>query len=490
MLLVIVTITTTKTHDLHISNINNQPILILEKYRCKIQVGNFNIIHTINITDLETTINLLTHIVYSKSNNALANIVKHKIKNLYSNLNQIKPNSRRKRSLDLIGTTWKWIGGSPDAHDLQIINSTMNELIESNNLQFKFNQQLGQKIKDLTNEMRLIIETKQTNKLILSEIDTLTTIINIDTINKILEEIQEAISLSKMSVTSNKILSSREISIIKQILEDQGVKIDLPDEAITYVTPKIAVNKETLLYILKVPELQKEESRVIQIFPLNHNNSIIKDYPKFLLQHKRILYTTTHPEEYVQQYSFINRFTDDCIYPLVMGTSSHCVAQPEYSTTANYIADNLLLIGNANGHLMMSDCGPDDRKMYGNFLITFSNCTIHFEKQRFTSKEIFTKTPLFYGATYNIAIDRQIAEDTLASLDNRTLHNRKQIQHIYLQQSRNTLWNWSLLSGIAFSTMVTIAIIVFAYLYFSHLTTQILNKIKKRKDKVPPSLDA
>nr|XP_029725075.1 uncharacterized protein LOC115265015 [Aedes albopictus] len=471
-----------QAQNLQILNLNDQPILILNKYPCKIQIGNFRIIHEINITDLETTINMLTNLAYKNIDNPLANIVKHKIKNLYSNFNQIRPNTRYTRSLDIIGSTWKWIGGSPDAHDLKIINSTMNDLIKSNNLQFQFNEQLGQRVRALTNEMRKMIEINQANKLILNEIDTLSTIINIDTINKILEEIQEAISLSKVSVTSNKILSTREITIIKNILEDQGVNIDLPDEAISFVTPKIAVNKETLLYILKVPELQKEESKIIQIFPLNHNNSIIKAYPKYLIQHKMILYTTTHPEKYVQQHSYINKFADDCIYPMVMGTSSHCEAQQEYSTTADYIADNLLLITNAKNQMMMSNCGPDNRTMNGNFLITFSNCSILFEKQKFTSKEIITKTPVLDGATYNIAINRKFSENTLESLDNRTLKNRKQIQHIYLQQSRNEIWNWSLLSGITISTLVTITIIVFAYFYFSHLTMGILNKIKKKKN--------
>ena len=91
----------------------------------------------------------------------------------------------------------------------------MNTLIENNNIQYQVNRQLGQRIKILTNEMEKLIEDKQTNEPIIDEIDSLTTIINIETINKILEEIQEAITLSKVSVTSNKILSPREIHMIK-----------------------------------------------------------------------------------------------------------------------------------------------------------------------------------------------------------------------------------------------------------------------------------
>lgn len=60
---------------------------------CKIQTGNIRIIHPINLTDLEITINQLTNIVYQKekNNHALNQIGKHKIRELYSNFLQIKP---------------------------------------------------------------------------------------------------------------------------------------------------------------------------------------------------------------------------------------------------------------------------------------------------------------------------------------------------------------------------------------------------------------
>lgn len=485
-ILYLIIFTFVRAQELQIINLNDQPILILEKQSCKLQVGNFRIIHEINMTDLETTINLLTNIVYQKINNPLSNIVKHKIKNLYSNFNQIRPDHHRKRrSINIIGSAWKWIGGSPDAQDLQIINSTMNDLVESNNIQFKINQQLGQRIQNLTGEVKKLIENKQTNELILDEIDILTTIINIDTINKILEEIQEAISWSKASIVSNKILSFREVKMIRTILEDQGIKIDLPDQAITYVNPKIAINKETLLYIIQVPELQKDESKVIQLFPLINNNSIIKSYPTFLVKHKNTLYNTIQPNAYVQKSSFITKFSDDCIQPTIMGSSSHCITQPEFSTSASFIADDILLINNAKGQKMSSNCGPDNRTMYGNHLITFSNCSVNFMNQTFSSKEITMRTSILHGAMYNTRFNHTLMKNDLASLDNRTLMNRKHIDHVYLQQYKNQIWNWSLLGGVTVSTVITITLVLFAIFYFSQVIQAVLirNPRKKRTGK-------
>lgn len=469
--------------ELQITNLNNQPILILEKHPCKMQVGVINIIHQINITDLENTINSVTQVAFSQTNSPLGNIAKQKARNLYSNFNQIKPRTRQRRSIDLIGSAWKWIGGSPDAHDLQIINLTMNNLIDSNNMQFQINEQLGNRIKAITDEIKVLAKSKQDNEYLFNEFDLLVAIINIDTINNIIEGIQDAIVLSKASVTSNKLLTTQEITLIQKILENQGVKLDMPEEAINYVTPKIAVNPKTLLYILKVPELQKEESKIMQVVALNHNNSVINEYPNYLLRHRKTLFTTTNPEEYVQKSTYTKAFTDSCIFPLVMGTESHCIASPDYLTTTKLIDDNVLVINNANNHLLKSNCGPDDRSLSGNFLLTYSNCTIVFDNQNFTAKEMYTRNPALLGATYNIALHRQIIEKNLTVLDSRTTMNRKHIDHIYLQQSKNVIWNWSLLGGIGVTTAVTIAIVIFAYIYFTHLISAIIVKIGSRKSR-------
>ena len=60
-----------KTQELQIIELNDQPILTLSINPCRIQVGNFRIIHEIDLKDLETTIHLLTNIVYNKINNSL-----------------------------------------------------------------------------------------------------------------------------------------------------------------------------------------------------------------------------------------------------------------------------------------------------------------------------------------------------------------------------------------------------------------------------------
>ncbi|XP_035911637.1 uncharacterized protein LOC118511998 [Anopheles stephensi] len=119
---------------------------------------------------------------------------------------------------------------------------------------------------------------------------------------------------------------------------------------------------------------------------------------------------------------------------------SNCIVTPQYANTSMLITDNLLLIENADRQLIKSDCGLDlnDRIVTGNFLLAFSNCTIQFQDKKFTSKEIHVKNPSVSGTTFNIAIHRKVVETPLTSLDNRTLTNRKHIEHIYLEQYKNS----------------------------------------------------
>lgn len=455
--------------NLELSNLNDNVILMIKTGKCKIQTGTIKIIHPINLTDLELTINTLTNIAYKITKNSpLKDIVKHKIKNIYSNFYQIRPqtNHRTKR-WDAIGSTWKWIAGNPDAQDLRIINTTMNQLIDENNKQYTVNEQLGQRIQILTNAINKIAEEYHTNQIALNELDTITMILNVDVINKILLDIQDAILLSKTATTNSKILSLKEVNIIKEILLKQGIAVDLPDEALTYITPKIVTSKNTLLYILHVPQLEEQESDVIRIFALNINNSVVINHPIYLIKHEKELFTTIKPNDYIQQNIFIEKFQDDCILPLINGKQGNCITKTETHTRAKLIQENQLLITNAKNDELKSNCGPDDRTLKGNIIISFSNCTITFKGQQFTSGEIIEEPQFMQGALHNLPTNHRLEDShDIGKIQNQTLLNRNKIQHVFLKQYNHEIWKWSLSGGLSLTTIMLISLI--AFLIFSY----------------------
>lgn len=471
--------------ELGIRQLNNDPILAMETGKCKIQTGITRIIHPINLTDIEITMELVTTLAYRKITNPLTKIVKQKLQELHTNFHQIKPTSiiRRKR-WDTLGTVWKWIAGNPDAEDLRAINSSLNDLITENNNQYKVNNQMALRLQSLTDTVNKIVESSYTNKIALNEMETLITILNIDIINKILVDIQDAIILSKTLTVNTRMLSLKEINTIRTLLEEQGIKVDLPDEAISFVTPKIAVSKNTLLYILHIPQLEPEEANIVKIFPLNNNNHVIKEYPNYLIKNKYTLFTTTKPAEYVQRHAFIKEFSDNCIEPLMLGNNAQCITKLDYRTEGKLIAENTILITNAKNNTIHSTCGPNNRNLSGNFIISFSNCTVNFANVTFSSKEVTSKPQFIETALYNIQLENWLQKDlNITLIDNRTITNREQLHHVYLRQFNHEIRIWSLFGGLSVTSIISIALVT---IYFRRSISKISQKLaqsRKRKAK-------
>lgn len=474
-------VTSFNCQDIGIRNLINKPILSIQVTKCRLETGNINVIHPINLTNLEYTIDTLTNLIYKRehNNNFLQSITKHKVRELYTNFHQIKPSraTTRSKRWDAIGTTWKWIAGTPDADDLRILNLTMNQLIHQNNEQYRINEQIDERLQKLTNTVIQLAEDRHSNKAILSELDTVIILMNIDTVNKILLDIQDTILFTKTATVNSKILSLKEVKTILSMLQDQGVLIDIPDMALELVTPKVTANENTILYILKVPQLEKKELFVNQIIPLNINNAVITSLPKHIIKYGKKLFTTTTPRAYVQRSTFINEINDSCIYPMIMGTDSHCNTSEETSTQTTLISDNTLLINNAKGNVLSNTCGPNNKTLTGNFIITFTNCTIKFLDQEYQYSETTSVLQLTQDTLFNlpIALQPQNKYD-LGAIHNTSINNRAKLDHVYLKQLSHGAWTWSLFGGLSISTVCICITIFFTLLQLNKLSQKIFTR--------------
>ncbi|XP_062553946.1 uncharacterized protein LOC134219254 [Armigeres subalbatus] len=289
ILLLMWTIVSSQAQKLAIRNLQNDPLLLIKESACKIQIGTIKIIHPINLTSIEEAAEILVRSSHQNNvnTNPLISTLKYKTKKLYANLYQLKPQGhRRSRRWNSIGTVWKWITGTPDASDLQAINTTMNDLIDQNNQQFRINQNINDRIQQLTHAIKDITTQANLNDLMMNDVEIITSILNVDILNNMFEDIQDAVMLSKMSIASNKILSIREILTIKGLLHDQGVNIDLPDEALQFVIPKFATSPGTLLYFMHVPLLENNTASIIKLYPITNGNHIINQYPEYIVSIK------------------------------------------------------------------------------------------------------------------------------------------------------------------------------------------------------------
>lgn len=184
---------------------------------------------------------------------------------------------RRTKRWDTLGAAWKWIAGSPDADELKIINTTLDNLITENNHQTRINNIINIRIDEMaTTVNRLIEQQTMENKILLKEMDAVTLLLFMDTTKSILEDLEDTILRTRIELANSKLLSLKELLTIVTLLNEQGIQTNFPEEALNFAKPKIATRSDLLLYILKIPKV-KGDCEVIQILPLTIQKTAIID---------------------------------------------------------------------------------------------------------------------------------------------------------------------------------------------------------------------
>lgn len=456
LLVVIITFAFGLGQNLEIKNLRSDPLLLLKIKDCRIQTGNYKIIHPINLTRIEKTIIDLSSFAneFPSKSSPLFKTLDLKIKNLEDNFQMLKP--KRHRRWNALGTAWKWLAGSPDANDLHIINSTMNQLIDGNNDQITVNQQLDNRLLQLTSKMNEIVALENLKFPVLKELEVLKLIVKIDSINDILSNLQDAIVSAKLSLPHNRILTIHEILEVKTLLSRQGVDVTSLEEVFDYTIPKVITNTESLLYILQIPQMSDNASSIM-IRPLTVNGEKIAQHPTYLIQFKQQLFTTIKPFDTIQLSHYIEKFDDTCIHPLISGRNSSCTVFTNHSPEIKYLTEGKIVLDNVVNFNLTSNCGPHDRTLTGNFLISFQNCTIAINNEQFTLTETTLEAQDMQAAFYDLHINRTILElHNIETLKTEALLTRKKLQHIF---RNHQLWVWGLFTKTTVISFIVLTLI-------------------------------
>lgn len=136
--------------------------------------GNFNLIHQINLDEYEAFTNNISSLVEKhippSENKDVINYHLLQINQKLSQLRAVK--TRSTRSINWIGSAWKWLAGNPDAADWDEILRSQNKIITNNNEQYKVNSQLMittryiiKKTNELVVKMNHINSGKEANRI-------------------------------------------------------------------------------------------------------------------------------------------------------------------------------------------------------------------------------------------------------------------------------------------------------------------------------------
>lgn len=426
-----------------IRDLRQDPLLVLKTTDCRLQTGNIKLVHPVNLTDLQRTIDKLhhTYIQTIDRDSSFNAAIKHRIMDLHFAINQIKP--RRHKRWDALGAAWKWLAGSPDADDLRLINSSINNLVDNSNTQIRINDGINNRLTKLTSSLNILIEANRQSMNDSQDLAAMKLLINIDLIDDVLKNIQDAILGTKIGLPTPRFLTQDELESAASILEQQGITFTMLEEALNFVEPKVAVKNDQLLYIMQIPQVDEQPTSVVEIIPVPIYNQVIINIPKFVIKKDKTIFSTTTPLAVIQKHSYLTPVNDSCVRPLLLGQPSSCDTMAQYNSTAVLIADDKILVTNAVNLTLQSNCSPT-KTLNNNVLVIVDNCELQIANKSFKITTTSTKTDipnLFYDA---IIKTREIKQYDLAQINATSIENGRILEHINLKQYQQNYWMYAL----------------------------------------------
>lgn len=221
--------------------------------------GNFKLIHAINLDEYATVAaNITTLVEECMIPGKTKDVIIYRLTQVQDKLSELgNIQSRTRRSIDWIGSAWKWVAGNPDATDWDSVLQSQNAIIGNNNEQYKINTQLfntANEVVHRTNELIAKMNEISTGK----EADRIAQ----DTMNQVLvltdtvNEVVRACQLAKGGIINTNLLNRAEIE--DTITETETLPYANAIEAIEFGSPSIYTNGSLLLYVLSIPKLKKD----------------------------------------------------------------------------------------------------------------------------------------------------------------------------------------------------------------------------------------
>lgn len=445
------------------------PIFIYDHGIGRIQYQYYYYIHHFNIEALRLHIVDLRNKFEEIERNQFSEIIIQKFDDINDSLGKVIHSKRQKR-WDAVGTVWKFIAGSPDANDLKLINSSINNLVYSNNKQVKINREMTLQLKET------VFKTKQAIQLFRSkssELHSINILFNLKDLNYKVENIIETIMLAKLGILNEKILTKTELEMLRKDLERENVTVHSSSEVVTYAKTSIVTNQREMLLFIKMPKLDFRIFRKVHIYPTFHSQRQIHATKKFFLIHRTAKFTVKTLESTIYNIEDTEVADSTCIPNLLDGKAAIC------NYTSNPIEKEVMpidmqhiLINSASNFTLSSDCGTTERTLSGSYLIQYENCTARIDNVSYTSK-----TRNIIGKPIHLPLDGipiskhgDILNLSMEHLHKLQIEARKDLDLLRLNSNSLRFPHWSIFGGI---TIIPIVIGLAILSIFSHRTTKV-----------------
>lgn len=385
------------TADVKILDYTNSQIVALNTGVAKLQTGTFRIIHIIETDEYQDLIDSM-RITVSQNISAhhfLRPFLIHEITEIQGYLDRLKP--KIKRSLNFIGSAWKWIAGNPDHDDFEIITQKTNQVLFNNNKQVVINKLSMEKINELTKTTNEIIKNLNINDN--SKEKLITNLkMKMDIIKEEIVNVQYAIHWAKLGIVNSFILSSEEIDIVKDVISKDSIPFVNLEQAFEFAETKIASNSNSIVYIINLPTTDEILCDKMLIKPVKFGKFINKiPYNNVLICNKTIFGIENICKNYnnitICNKSNLKKLENNsCLVNLINSKTTNCsVIDNRHIPTIEEISPGTILLNQYSGVVYVNE---ESQNLTGTYVLQFHNTTIKILDKSYDFSETTIIQPL------------------------------------------------------------------------------------------------
>lgn len=370
--------------------------------------------------------------------------------------------NKQKRSINWIGSAWKWLAGNPDAADWDSVLKSEQNIIENNNQQYVINDRLFKASQEAISKVNAMV-ARFHNEVNATSVEKFISQVlrQIMVIKDEVNEIMRACQMAKGGILNSNVLDREEVHRIIDEIATLPYSNEL--EAIEYAAPKVYTNGSTILYVLSLPKVRKAEYNYLIAKPSVQEGKVID------LQYGTLLVNEKETYGIIEPCMWINNNTvcegknlkklpeDDCVPTLIKGGEAKCSYRSCEEEVVELVMEDTIFVTNFKGNLQS---GNATKFLSGTYAVRLNNEEVRINNITYTSR-----------SETSIQIQPQIAATILEGkrhLDMGYLHNIS-LQNIKELESLSQKYRYS----VATDGTIFLLIIILGYLCWKALYSHV-----------------
>lgn len=324
------------------------------------------LIHQTNLTEYELAMRESEGIIDQLSDARATGMIREQIREIQRLLDMLRVNRRSARSLDFLGSALKFIAGTPDHNDMELLTTREDLLIQNNDRQAVVNSAMQDRINELTERVNTMQNYGGSNAikeddLVMFELLAMRN----GEIISFLDNLALSIILAKENIIHPAILDN---VYLEKKFESRVVPISINDR-LRVSNVSVIQNNSLIYYVIKYP-IFTNFCEYLKVFPVIHNNSIIRleinqasKCPDYTLP----ITSCTN----IGTSKICRETTDNCLSQLLNNNSASCSTQSaENVPPIQWVTNGLILLNNVYETNIFEE---DTIKVNGTLVVVFTN---------------------------------------------------------------------------------------------------------------------